>query len=247
MKELICHQLRKGNGNKQIICFPYLGGYANSFNDFTSEIEEDIDIWSINPPGHGRSTRDPFQDLKSMLDLYYVEIKKIIKPNAVFFGHSMGGIIAYFLAQKINEENDYPTKDITLVLSSCNTPYEFKVKSYSKLSNDDLIKQMIKYDGIPEQLIQERRLLEYFLPVFRADFKILENSANYRYTKSNYPVYFIWGDNDQIVPINAAFQWSKFFEKDIKMITIKNGNHMFIHNKANIVARHLEQIVNKSA
>jgi external thioesterase TEII len=243
MKKNIFHQLKTSEGGRQLICFPYLGGYANSFFELTSILGEDLDVWAANPPGHGVCNLEPMQDIKILLDLYCEELLSILKPDSVFFGHSMGGIVAYFLAQRILNSDEFTTKSITLILSACNTPSDFKTKQYSKLSNDDLIEHLISYDGISDELINEKSLLEYFVPIFRADFNVLETSATLDYKPLDIPIYFLWGENDKIVPFDSIIHWSKYFVNELTIIPIENGTHMFIQDKVNAVAEHLVEIM----
>lgn len=243
MKNKIFHQLKKGKGVRQLICFPYLGGYANSFFDLASKLEDDIEIWAANPPGHGRCAMEPLKDISSLLDLYFEELQEIIKPDCVFFGHSMGGIIAYFLAERIKACQQYSAKPGALVLSACNVPNEFQSKAFSCLSNDDLIKHLMSYGGISDELISEKELLEFFLPIYRADFEVLETAANLELKPIEIPAYFMWGEKDKIVPLPAALFWSNYFKNEINIIPIEDGAHMFIYDKVNIVVEHLKSIM----
>ncbi|MEC5423609.1 alpha/beta fold hydrolase [Virgibacillus sp. C22-A2] len=168
-------------------------------------------VWAANPPGHGGSNLEPLHDIRSLIGLYYEELQEIIKPQSVFFGHSMGGIVAYFLLQRMLDSTKHNIEGITLVLSACNTPKEFKTTNYSNLSDDKLIDHLLTYDGIPDELIHERNLLNFFLPVFRADFKILESSPMHDFTPLELPVYFLWGENDRIVPMESGYSMVNIF------------------------------------
>ncbi len=245
MNQNVFQLLNAGTGSKQIICFPYLGGYANSFIDFANKLDKNIEVWAANPPGHGGNDLEAIQDIKSLIKLYYSEIQEIIKPDCILFGHSMGGIVAYFLLQHMADSKITNFADITLVLSACNPPNEFEVKRYSDLSDEQLIDHLFTYEGIPEELSQERQLLEFFTPVFRADFKILEDASRQHFIPLKIPVYLLWGENDKIVPISSAIQWSAYFINDIALIPIENGTHMFVHDSADIVAKHLQTIIHK--
>ncbi len=243
MENKIFHQLKIGKGKQQLICFPYLGGYANSFFELAGKLDEDIEVWAANPPGHGGCSLEPLVDINSLLELYFEELKTVIKPQSVFFGHSMGGVIAYFLAQSILGSEKYTVKPAALVLSACNTPCDFKTKTYSSLSDDKLIEHLISYDGISEELINEKSLLEFFLPVYRADFKVLETSSARDLKPMEIPVYFMWGEKDKIVPIDSTVQWLRYFKNEINIIPIEEGSHMFIYDKSTVVAEHLKDIV----
>src|SRR5699024_8389992 len=114
----------------------------------------------------------------------------------------MGGVVVYFVAQKILQSEDSDVENIQLVLASCNPPNNFKDRNYSELFDDDLIDHLILYNGIPEELIHDRSLIEYFLPVFRADFTVLESASNEQWTPLPVSTHVLWGEYDPIVPLN---------------------------------------------
>lgn len=233
--------LKKGNTSRQIICFPYLGGYANSYITLANTLNNNLEVWSLNLPGHGPSNLEAMQDLTSVLDLCFNSLKNIVKKNYVFFGHSMGGIIAYFLTQRIMDSQQFNLKPSCLILSACSVPSYFSEKRYSNLTDADLLSCLVSYDGIPEELIHEKSLLEYFLPIYRADFKILENSSSFEYKPLDIPAYFLWGEADRMVNIDMALQWSKYFLQNLKLIPIQGGSHFFIHDKVGEVVNKIEK------
>jgi external thioesterase TEII len=220
-----------------------LGGYVNSYYLLAQSLDDSIDVWAANPPGHGGSTTEALSDIQILVDAYFEQLKTHIKPGCVFFGHSMGAVVAYFLLQKIMDSDLYPIKPVGIILSACNPPSFFIDPKISSLSHQDFIAHMHSYCVIPEAIIKEQSLMDYFLPVFRADFSVLESAAYSDYKRLNLPVYYIWGDEDNIVPFDAVIQWSKYFKREIKLMTINHGKHMFIHQQVNFVARTIEQIL----
>ena len=63
-------RLREGRKG-QLICFPYLGGYVNSFYDMVRAMKEDIEIWVANPPGHFGSELGLINDINELTSLYH--------------------------------------------------------------------------------------------------------------------------------------------------------------------------------
>lgn len=241
MNNKIFHQLKEGY-DKQLICFPYLGGYINSYFKLANYLSDKIEVWSSNPPGHGSSSSEPLRDVHSLLDLYFCELKKIVKSPYILFGHSMGAIVAYFLAQKIFNSAQYPIKPTALVLSASNTPAYFDDKKISALPNDKLIERILIDGGIRDVIIKEKTLVEYFIPIYRADFMILESAAMLDYEPLDVPVYFLWGENDKIVSFDEIIKWSNYFINKINLIPVKNGNHMFIDDQTNTIAKKIDYI-----
>lgn len=241
MKHDVFYQLKTGK-DQQLVCFPYLGGYINSFSELAKALNEKVEVWSANSPGHGGSASTPLQDIHSLVDLYFSELLKIIKSQCIFFGHSMGGVVAYFLAQKIFAADDYPIKPRAIVLSACNTPSYFRNKNISGLVDSDLIKHLMTYGGIPDEILEEKSLLSYFLPVYRADFMILETAALCDYKPLDIPVYFLWGEKDEIVSFDEVLKWSNYFTTEINLFPIENAPHMFVDGKTAVVTKHLDTI-----
>jgi len=241
MTDDLFHCLKPG-GDQQVICFPYLGGHANSFAELTHAMDQRTEVWAANLPGHGGSVGELVETIDHFLQLYDNAIKSIIKPNCIFLGHSMGGIVAYFLAQKIIH-SECTTKPKMLILSACNTPESFVGTHYSSFSKDKLLEYLLSFGGVAEEFSLEKDLLEYFLPIYRADFKILESAAQVGYHPLDIPAYFLWGENDKIVSMDAVIQWSQYFTKELHLIPIKDGSHMFIHQQASDVAKIIRKIV----
>lgn len=246
MKTNVFCQLQKGEGKQQVIGLPYLGGYSNAFTDVCRYLDDSMEVWSANPPGHGGCRQPLLEDIDDMVDLYYQHIKEIIKDECIIYGHSMGGVIAYFLIQRIMREKIIPTDGIQLILSGCNTPADFLTKDYASLSDEDLITKVKAYGGLPEELIAEREFVSYLLPILRADYRVLQSASHLDYEPMAIPVYLMWGDIDPVTPIVEVLQWKRYFATDIELVPIVKGKHMFIHDQADTIAEHIKRIHNAS-
>lgn len=235
------YKLREGSKG-QLICFPYLGGYVNSFYEIVHAITEDIEIWVANPPGHFGSELGLISDINELISVYYKDISKILRLGSVFFGHSMGGIVSYFLLERMirNQDEILPK---TLILSACIAPSSFVKKQYSKLNDEDLIKQIQVYGGMPEAVLNDHKIMEMMLPIFRADYGILESSAKASYNKIDIETHLLWGENDKAETISSAKLWKNFLVQDFDITPIGHAEHMFIHNKAEEVVTYINQFM----
>lgn len=241
MGELVVQQLQPG-GNGQLILFPYLGGHVNAYVNLVNLIPNDIEILAVNPPGHGGSSAPLLNDMDTLVDLYFQELEPLIQPGCVLFGHSMGGIVAYFLLQRfLNAKNSL--KPAVLILSACNTPADFSMKQYVNMPDSELLEHLMRYNMISNEFLREQCLLDHFIPLFRSDFMILESASHCNYKALEIPSYFLWGEYDTIVPMYAVIQWKKYFSQPINFIPIKGGDHMFIHEKAHLVMEKIVEII----
>ena len=246
MESIIVEQLQPGVGKQQIVCFPYLGGHAQVYKPLCSYLSKDFEVWAINPPGHGINQEPLLDDLKQMVDRYVHELLPVLKQDVILIGHSLGGIVAYFVAQQLKAVRGSSFREIRLILSACNCPEAFAGKLYSELPNDQLIDHLLAYGGLPEELLAERELLQFFMPMIRSDFRALQSSAELSFEPLDIPIYYLWGASDQTVDLSAVLQWSPYFASKIHMIPIKQGSHMFITEQAEEVANHIQKIVQSS-
>ena len=98
-----------------------------------------------------------------------------------------------------------------------------------------LKKEVSKYGGIPDHLLENTDFWDIFLPVVRADFKMI---ANYKPNEKKPPldcmITAIVGKNDKIVGTEKAKSWKKFTNKDFNLIET-DGDHFFIKETKNIL------------
>lgn len=241
-QENLLHCLKQGSSSKQLFLFHSLGGYANLYLELVAAFQQDIEAWGFTLPGHGYSNQPLVNDINRVTACCLPLLNQHIKSNYILFGHSMGGIVAYFLSRYILLNSQYVTKPSALILSACSPPSEFAIKHHSKLSDQELLNLMLSYDGIPKALAHEKSFLQFMLPIFRADFQVLESSAAHDIMPLDIPVYFLWGEADKIAPIGVVSKWSKYFSQDIKLISIPNGSHFFISDQAEYTANVVDSV-----
>lgn len=102
------------------------------------------------------------------------ELIKLSKGNEKYaiFGHSMGAYIAYELYYKLkNSQTEAPEH---LFLSGINPPMLRKSIKISHLDNDTFLEQVVELGGIPSDLLKHKDVLNFFLPILRNDFRIVE-------------------------------------------------------------------------
>lgn len=218
--------------------FPYLGGSGTSLMKLARELDKksNYEIFVVFPPGHMGSNIKLYYKLHDLLEFYYTQIKEILKPGCIFFGHSMGGIIAYFLAKELSIFHK-EIKPKYIILSAAPSPDFMWGRNLSDSNDEILLKDMEELGGLPEDLLENRELLDYFIPIFRADYKILEDAALVSPKLIDIPAKFIWCYNDKIVQSEKLIGWRKYFSEISVFQTMpKDAGHMYLNTKAELVA-----------
>jgi external thioesterase TEII len=234
--------IKRGTGPQQLICFPFLGGYAASYYPLASSLPETIEVVAINPPGHGACQKPPLQSMEEMVDLYYCSLKSVLKRHCIFFGHSMGAIVAFFLAHRVINSAECPVKPSALMISAVDSPDFFSRLHMTSESDETILKYLISIGGIPEELQAETALMKFFAPVFRADFAALETAlVPQPLSQLEIPARLLFGSTDRSVAPASIHKWQDYFSQGATEIRI-NGGHMFVMQNATDVARHIEDL-----
>lgn len=234
--------LKSNKAKNQIICFPYLGGYSHSFRGLANSLDDEFDFWAANPPGHMGVSSNLIEDIIPLIEYYFNGLKNIIREDYVLFGHSMGGIVAYYLAQRIIKSKRFIHKPKAIILSASAAPDKFYFEKNSELPDEELIDLIISFGGMPKELLNDSDFMHYLLPIFRADYRVLESIASRFRGRLSIPAYLLLGEKDDVDSLGSILSWRKYFIDRIKLYYVKNGTHMFIHDKTQIVAEYLKKI-----
>src|SRR5271154_1223247 len=92
---VICQKLRPSAGLK-LFCFPYAGGRASVYRNWTAELRSDIEVCSIQLPGReSRFREQPFASIEPLVPALVQGILGELDRPFAFYGHSLGAKIAF--------------------------------------------------------------------------------------------------------------------------------------------------------
>jgi medium-chain acyl-[acyl-carrier-protein] hydrolase len=158
----------------RLYCFHYAGGGAHAFRSWAKHLPDSIEVCAVQLPGRGaRMWETPFTDCGALLaTLGELILPTLTKPFALL-GHSMGAMIAFEMARHLRRTS--APRPLHLFVSGRGGPRQRDLEvSLSELPEDDLIGELIRYEGAPKELLENRDLMHLLLPTIRADFKICE-------------------------------------------------------------------------
>lgn len=212
-----------------LFCLPYAGGSTAIYFHWKKILDSKISLVPIELSGRGSRIQSSLYDnMESTIEDLYEIIKSRIddKPYAIF-GHSLGSLIGYELTKKlINTGHKSP---IHMFNSGKRAPFIIKNYFIHSLSDKNFINEIIKLNGSPKDIFKNKELLDLFLPILRADFKMFED---YRFSKQNKKLScdltVLGGDKDNIT-FNDLTLWKKCSNGKFNIHILK-GNHFFIHN-----------------
>lgn len=177
------------------------------------------DVLIIDFPGHGKS-EEPKETwlLDDFTDMLHELIKNLKIKNPILIGHSFGGKIALIYASK------YETKKLILFGSP------FKVKKNPKSLKVKILKTIKNLPGMEKlsEIAKKHMGSEDYRnasPIMRDILvKHVNTDITEKVKKIKCPTIIIWGDQDQAVPIEDAYELSSYI-KDSAVIKYEGCTH----------------------
>lgn len=212
-----------------LFCLPYAGGSESVYYNWNKYMD-DIKLYPIELRGRGkRSDEKYYKNIKEAVNDIYASIEdKICEEDYALYGHSMGSLLAYELYYKICEMNHKKPKHI--FFSGNKAPNIAKERDISyKMSDSLFMKKIIELGGTPKELIEDKEVLEFFLPILKNDIKIIEEyEYEERIEKILCDISVLNGEDDNITQ-NEIFEWRNHTSKSCNIYNFK-GDHFFIND-----------------
>ncbi|MET8977294.1 alpha/beta fold hydrolase [Streptomyces sp. NPDC004539] len=159
-----------------LFCFTHAGGSPGEYLRFEEELPE-IQVSGIQLPGRASRLREPpLTSMASVVDA----VSEALRPERpfAFFGHSLGGLVAFEVARALRDAGREVPRRLFLS-SSPPPPLDHGGQPVHTLGDDLLLAEIEQRWGeLPAEIRADPRLLRMALDVFRADITIYET---YRY------------------------------------------------------------------
>src|SRR5262245_23080077 len=89
----------------RLFCFPYAGGSALVFRNWTNFFDSRVEVYPVQLPGRGQRIRETsFNSMETLVDALLDAIFGYLDRPFIFFGHSMGATIGFELAHRLSRE-----------------------------------------------------------------------------------------------------------------------------------------------
>jgi medium-chain acyl-[acyl-carrier-protein] hydrolase len=221
------HQTNKADIKLRLFCFHHSGGTASFFREWSQFLPPEVELIAVQLPGReARNSHTFITDVSIIAKQITDNFHRYQTIPFVFFGHSLGSLIAFEVAHELRRY--YLKSPKYLIVSGRNAPHtQSRDEILHNLPDEQLVKGLMKYQGLPDEILQNKELLEVLLPRLRADFTL---SETYQYKKRptlDCPILALGGDNDPTVNYDELAAWET---QTIKKCSVKlfPGGHFFL-------------------
>jgi surfactin synthase thioesterase subunit len=217
----------------RLFCLPFAGGTALTYRSWTALAPNELEVCPIQLPGRDDRRKEP--PITRMSDLVR-ELADVVEPLTDLpfglFGHSMGARVALELARTLRRRGaPWP---IHLFVSGSRAPHvPSGGPDLHRLDDAELIAELRRLGGTPDDVLADRELMASLLPVLRADFSVLETHVFDDTDRVDCDITAFRGAVDPLATREGTEAWAALTTRRLTLKTY-SGNHFFIgpHSRA---------------
>ncbi|WP_441251005.1 thioesterase II family protein [Kitasatospora sp. McL0602] len=220
----------------RMLCFPYAGGAASTYVRWQRLLGPDVRVLPVQLPGReGRMAEKRFTNLPALIDDLDEELGPELEHPHVLFGHSMGALIAFALAERRHARGARPAE--ALLLSAYRAPHlpppEFAAPDATE---HDLVESLVSLGGIPQVLLDHPDWLSALLPIARDDLLMCSGPGPSGTVPLPYPVHTFAGLDDVLVTPEELLEWERYAAGLFDSRTVPGGHFFIRESEAEFLA-----------
>jgi surfactin synthase thioesterase subunit len=215
----------------KLFCFAHAGGSAVSFSRWRKLLDPGIELIPIELKGRGAKAGLPFYESigEAVMDLYPQLEKEAGSSPYALLGHSMGTLLVYEMCRHIRTTGF--RDPASAFFSGRMAPHLKEDDKILHLLPDDEFTEEIKKLGLtPAELFEHQELVNLFLPILKADYRMIETYAcDVRTDPINSEFVIMTGKEDQWTQ-NRIGEWAPLTSRGCHFQEFEGG-HFFLYER----------------
>lgn len=230
-----------------LFCFPCAGAGPALFVNWRQALPDSVGLRLIELPGREKRYKEkPETDAKKIVEEIVKAIIAIGPKHFVFFAHSLGTVIAFYVAKYLQQQRAQMPQILFLSaypeLKQGIAALDLLKKDLTHLSDDNLLKRFDKagLSNIPNEVRTNQELLAEYVKVLRSDLSWKFNTDWFEQLNSEAPftstLVILAGDQDRFASLSHMKPWKKYTEGDFAEKEF-NGNHFYLLDNAEAICK----------
>lgn len=222
---------------KRLVCFPHAGGSASFFRPTSIRFSPQVDVVAVQYPGRQDRMREPcITDIATLADRIVDELLTLSEKPTVFFGHSMGSVIGFEVARRLERKG--VNAPHTLIASGRRAPSTHREETVHLRDDNGIIAEIKLLNGTDAGLLDDEDILRMALPALRADYRAIETYTADPGLSIRASITVLTGDDDPKTSIAEAQAWSRHTEGAFR-IKVFPGGHFYLTRQQEAVNREI--------
>jgi len=231
----------RADAESRLFCFPYAGAGASAYAGWQRARAGSVEVVPVHLPGREERLRESsFRRLDPLLDALVEVLAPCLDLPYAFYGHSLGGWIAYYLAQRfVRTGQKLPTH---LFIGASRAPHlPNPHPPIHALPRAQLVESVgHRYGEFPPAILADRDLMEILVPIIQADMELLETFEFRPMDPLPVPISAFAGETDREITLADVVAWREHTRSHFSCKTLL-GDHFFLKSCASSLLSRVEQ------
>lgn len=216
--------LAPARGPALLAIFPYAGAGAGIFRTWSERLASSARVVVMRLPGRESRLSEPLvSDAETVARAIAPALAEHMTRPAVFYGHSVGALLAYLVAHEL-EAAGLPAPT-ALVVAARPAPQLLPLRPpIHVLGDDEFVRHVTRYGGTSLDTLEERELLELYLPTLRSDFALAETYRHSPRPPLAAPIVSVGGEADPEVTPEALRAWETHTNAGFRTLRVRGGH-----------------------
>ena len=211
-----------------LYCLPCAGARATMYLRWKKLLPSWITVKPVELPGRGcRVSELPQESYATLTENLCDELASTLPERYALFGHSMGALLAYGIAQGLSARKlPLPT---ALLVAGCAAPSRQDSGRYHKIQSEAaLIADLSKQGGTPKEVFDNQELLRMTLDLLRVDYRVCGSFEYAQLPPLPIPIHCFGGRADEI----NAVRLNDWRMESTQAFTLDwfDGGHFFLRH-----------------
>jgi surfactin synthase thioesterase subunit len=214
------------DGRPRLFCFHYAGSGASSYGPWVRELADVVNVCRVQLPGReGRAAEPRERELAPLAVDLARELAPFVDDRTVFYGHSMGALVAYAVACELGRAGPK-----VLIVGAYPAPHlPAPLAAADDRPNDELVAVLQVLGAFPRELLSEPRWLEVFLDILRDDIRLCRSYQRRPEPPLACPIVALAGRDDPLVSVADVAAWRHHAGDDFEL-RLLDGGHFFVRD-----------------
>lgn len=197
-----------------------------------------IDLVPIELPGRGARAAEPFSiTFDDLVEQLCLEHARLLERPYALFGHSMGGLLAYGIAARLQQW--HKRLPVMLFASASPSPASDSWRFPGRDNDEVLLRDLRHYGGAPDDVFECPEMLRFALDALAADYVICNTFRYGGAARLPVPLRILAGRDDEIRQEQLA-TWRNETSASFALHWF-NGGHFYLRPQERDVVRLIEK------
>lgn len=198
-----------------------------------------MDVVSLQYPGRQDRRREPcIDDIGTLADRITAELLALSDKPTVFFGHSMGAVLAFETAWRLERVGTGAPGAV--IASGRRGPSTHRDEAVHRRDDDGVIAEMKLLNGTDAAVLGDDEIIRMAMPSIRSDYRAIETYTCAPTRRVRCPITVLTGEADPKTTLDEAHAWEDHTEGAFRLKTFPGG-HFFLSRQQPAVNAEIAQ------